>query len=198
MSVAYPVGIQAGDIAIIHALVVDSLNDNSLNVPNGFTQIEQVPLFSEANTSSAAGIFWRRLNGSESGSVSVTTAVSTEATDTLAAGMSVWRGCVAAGNPFEALATARANNTSMTGSAVTTSGANRRVLHFCATYSGASATPASGWTEEYDYYAPFGTGEGGLMLFSKERAAAGTESAAVHTLSQSRRWVTFALALIPA
>jgi hypothetical protein len=198
VNLAWPVGIQANDIAIIHALIVDSSNANALTVPSGFTLIDNVPLHSDVSTTSGTGIFWRRLDGSETGSVSITTVSGVQSTDTLAAGMSIWRGCKTTGDPYEGAAMARSISPSLTGSAVTTLGFSRRVLNFGATYTTASATPASGWTEQYDYLAEAGTGEGSLSMFSKERVGAGTESAAVHALDASRRWVTFSLALIPA
>lgn len=197
LSLPYPVGLAANDIAIIHAIIVDALDANTLNVPSGFTQIDQRPLFSAADTTSSTALFWKRLNGSESGTVSVSAVNGVSSNDTLAAAMSIWRGCLVSGDPYEAVTANRGNSTSLDGSAVTTTGPNRRVVHFGSTYSTATSTPAGGYTEEYDYSAFAGTGEAELILVDKERVSAGTESAATHTLSVSRRWVTVAFALIP-
>lgn len=199
LNVTYPSSLQANDIAIIHAIVADSTNANSINVPTGFTQIDQRPIFSAADTTSSAGIFWKRLTGSESGTVTVSYTGALAGTDTCAAIMTIWRGCVTSGDPFEGAGynIAGAVTSSMTGPAVTTTGSNRRIVHFGTTYSQSTCTAASGYSEKYDGLVIAGTAEGSVNCYEIERVSAGTESAAVHTLSTARRNQCFALALIP-
>ena len=69
---------------------------------------------------------------SESGTVTVTRTGSIAGTDTLAALITVARGCIGTGTPYEGLANDTQQNANMTGPAVTTTGSNRTICHFCA------------------------------------------------------------------
>jgi hypothetical protein len=201
VQVPWPVGVAADDIAILEAMIWDSTAANGINVPSGWTAVFNGQL--GGSTASAHGVFWKRCAGTESGTQGITATSGHAATDTFCGIMSIWRGCKASGDPYEGLATnsssaSGGNSVNMRGAAVTTTGANRRVVHYCANGRAESATPAAGWTENYDAATTNGTPDGSVHMYSKEKAAAGTEAAATHTLSGSRAWQTVAFALIPA
>jgi hypothetical protein len=195
-AVPYPAGLQADDIAFLHCIINDSVSANSISTPAGWTEVDQ-EILNGVGTSSHA-VYWKRLTGSESGTVSVGTSGSHGVDDSLGGIMTIWRGCVASGTPYEGLANNTAQSTSITGAAVTTTGANRTILHFAATRGGNATTPAAGYTEEYEVTSSTGTVDLGLYLFSIERASAGNEASAIHAASFNLRWQTMALALIPA
>lgn len=196
---AYPGGIQADDIAFIHAHIHDSTSNNSIQTPAGWN----VVLNHNLDTLRVAhGLFWKRLDGTESGSVEVfPTNAANAGSDTFEAVMSVWRGCIASGTPYEDMDSnfvpgpADAN---MTGADCTTTGPNRRVVYFGGHSVDATVTPAVGWTEVYDYPAFNGNINAGLHCLAIEQASAGTLSGVTHTLSANRAWDVISLALIPA
>lgn len=197
LDVPYPAGLQADDIAFLHCVINDSAAANSVDTPAGWTLVDQ-ELLSGLNFGNHA-LFWKRLTGSESGTVTVNTAGSIGTDDSFGGIMSIWRGAVASGTPYEGLANNTGQSTSMASAAVTTTGSNRTVVHFGATRGGASgATASAGYTEQYDQDHGTGTVDLGLMCFSIERASAGIQAAATHTIANSLRWQVMALALIPA
>lgn len=192
---AYPAGLQANDIAFIHAHIHDSVSNNSIQVPSGWTAVINHNLDVPR---AAHGVFWKRLNGSESGTVEVfPTGAATGGSDTFEAVMSVWRGCIATGTPYEDANSNLNFGTTMTGASCTTTGPNRRIVNFCGGSAQSTATAASGWTEIYDYPASNGTPDGALHCYAIEKVSAGTLSGATHSLSASRARDIISLALIP-
>jgi hypothetical protein len=192
------VPVAALDIAFIEVVLVDSTATNSVNTPVGFLPVDQQPLYSAADTATKVAVFWRRCDGSELGTVNITCAGGHAGTDTVTAVMSVVRGAVPGGTPFEGLNTAIATSSGMVGEAVTVTGANRLIMHFCGEFTTTSATPAAGYTEQYDYQDGSGTGECGIQLYTKQRTAgAGTEASAMHSLSGTKHWRSISLAVIP-
>lgn len=194
--VAYPAGLQAGDIALLHAYIDDPGGANSIATPAGWTLIAHE--LQNADASTANALYWKRLTGSESGTVSITSGSGHAATDSFCGVMSIWRGCIASGTPYEGLANNTGGSTTLTGAAVTTTGANRRVLHFGGHSGTATATPAATWTEVYDYETNSGSPNAGVKCYAIEAASASTVGPATHTLSIGRGWQVIAIALIPA
>lgn len=194
--VDYPVGLWAGDIAFISSAIYDATTVNSINTPAGWTLVSQNDV---AIVGYSHAVFWKRLSGSESGTVTLTTTNPfSDPVDTWVSAMGIWRGCVASGTPYEQLGSNTATNTSMAGTGVTTAGVNRTVLDFATCENDTLSAPAAGWTEQYDYTTTSGSPDGGLKLYSIERPAAGSYGAATHTLAASQRWQVTSLALIPA
>jgi hypothetical protein len=196
VNVPYPAGLFTNDIAFLQAAILDSLGANSVNTPAGWTKVGNYSLNGEVTHDHA--LFWKRLDGSESGTVTITAATAHEATDCLMGVMSIHRGAIAAGTPYEALGDNTGQSTSMAGDSVTTLGANRLILNFCVSDDDTLSAPAGGWTEKYDHLSISGSSDGALKLYSKVRAAAGAEAGATHTLATSERWQVISLALIPA
>lgn len=195
----YPAGLAANDIALLHTFMYDqSGSSQTINTPSGWTLLSQGKAGNGVDNGFPHAIFWKRLTGSESGTVGVVASAGHLAADCLMGRISVWRGCITSGNPYEQLGTNNVEGTTaMTGSSVTTQGDNRTVLNLCACDGATTSTPASGWTEEYDSTTGSGTG-GAIKLYSIQRLTAGTYAAATHTLAAGRRWGVASFALIPA
>lgn len=198
ISIDYPSGIAANDIALLHVVMVDADSANTISTPAGWTSASNQDI--DGETSGKNAVFWKRLAGGESGSVSVSPGSALSGPDLICGRMTIWRGAVASGTPYEQLGNNNGSSTSLTGSSVTTTGANRRILNFgCYGFSGTltTATPSAGWTEVYDHASSLGSSGAGAKCYSIEKAVAGTLGAATHTLSTSRRWQVITLALIP-
>jgi hypothetical protein len=196
VNVPYPaIAILADDIALFQIILHDSTDANEINAPAGWTLISDADINGLAVASHA--VYYKRMSGGESGTVNITTTDGHEATDCFGGIISIWRGCKTTGAPHEGLGTNTASSANMQGAAVTTTGANRKILHFGANLQQSTATPASGYSEAYDVQTASGAGEGSVHLYAKDRASAGSEAAATHTLSASRQWQTIALALVP-
>jgi hypothetical protein len=195
-NVVYPTGLKANDIAIIHAVSIDNLADShTINTPTDFTSIGQGNLRSFAYRKHA--LFYKRLTGSESGNVAMSRTGTLSVNDDFTAVMAIFRGCIASGTPYEALASNTGNGTTLDCAGLTTLGADRLVLHFCGD-TGDNATAAAGWLKVYDLNSTSGVNDAGLKTFSKEQAAAAAVAAASHSIDASADWHTFSLALKPA
>lgn len=195
VNVPYPAGLQANDIAFLQILLFDAAGGDSINTPSGWTLVSHQLLNGTAGTQ---GVYYKRLNGSESGTVNITSALGHAANDCFAGIITIFRGCVASGTPYESLANNAGQSVNMAGAAVTTAGANRTVLNFCACDDDTLSAPASSWTEQYDLTSTSGVSDGGLKLYSITKASAGLLAGVTHTLAASERWQVAALALIPA
>lgn len=196
IDVPYPVGVQANDIAFLHSHIADASHSQTINTPSGWNVAANRNF---ENLRTAQAVFWKRLSGSESGTVAVTSTGSLAAgNDTFEGVISVWRGAIASGTPYEDLGDAEATSANLTGASCTTTGPNRRVVYFGAHSATATATAAGGWTEAYDYQATNGIPNGALHCLSIEQASAGTVPATAHALSASKYWNVVSLALIPS
>lgn len=197
LTVEYPAGLMAGDIAFIHVLSLSALGTaHTIDTPSGgWAEISQQQLATIGYYRQA--VFWLRLTGSESGSVTVTRSGSNPPiSDTLAGVMSIWRGAKVAGTPYESVGNNTALSANMAGSSVTTSVDNCVILNFCGCDDDTLSTEASGWDEEYDYVSALAV-DHGMKLYSILKATAGTLAAATHTLAASERWQVISLSLIP-
>lgn len=192
--VAYPAGVAENDIAFLHALMHDSTTVNSLVTPSGWNVVDTEKL---DGTGVEQGVYWKRLDGSETGTVEINATSAHQATDCLCGVISVWRGCKDTGTPYEGLANNTGTGTSMSGAAVTTSGVNRRVLNFCACADNTLSSAGGSYSEDYDLTTDSGA-DGGLKLYSIERPGAGSHAGTTHTLAASELWQVMSIALIPA
>ena len=198
LDVPYPASISYHDILILHVIGYEATSGApTINTPAGWTQIDQQNMGGTSLNICAS--FWKRADGTETGSVTVTFAGTLAgATDAKVGIMSNYRGCLATGTPYEALASNTANGTNPTGSAVTTTGADRQVIDLIAksqSNAASDCTPAAGWTERYEGNATSPRAVA-LALHDKTVASASTEPAEA-TTNLSCRWVVTSLALLP-
>jgi hypothetical protein len=184
---AYPAGIQANDIAIIYVHALASSGSLTFNVPSGWTQIDQQQV-AVANRAHAA--FWKRLTGSETGSVTVTTNIGA----TVTAGMTVWRGCLSSGSPVEGSNHAQQTVTTAVIGAPTRTIASpdRTLVHCYASVDGAPTfTPGSEYTVAWQDGA---TTKGGLTY---RYLTVPIDVAETGSLSATDRWGVVYFSLIP-
>jgi len=119
--------------------------------------------------------------------------------DRMAGVMSIWRGCVQLGDPFEGLATAHGSSSSMNGTGLVTSGPNRRAATFYAISNVgevSTSDPDAGWTEVFDYD---GTGFNAQGQAASAQAVpiAASVGAETRVLGGSCLWASFSLAFVP-
>jgi hypothetical protein len=199
LDIPYPSGIQFHDILILQAYGIRNTSGAPLiNTPTGWNLISTGQT---GITLQQGGTYWKRADGTETGTVNVVINVST--TSHYQGGIiSIVRGCVATGTPYEALASNFGTSTTPTGSSVTTTGANRLVTTLIGRGAGAATAtvvPASGWTEEFELSA---TPSGGTQLIDliwhdRVAASATTIAAEATTSSNNAQWRTDALAFLP-
>lgn len=192
VNVPYPAGLAANDIAFIEATSRENFTTaHNIDTPAGWN------LVGEAGTNGSASnrhaLFWKRLVGTESGTVQITRTPTYGTADQFGGIMSIWRGCVASGTPYEGLATNAGSGATITSAAVTTTGINRLVVDFLGALNGGGKTPPGTRTEDYD--ASFG-GQSGACAAHIEQATAATV-AAVNYSQASAAWQVFSLALLP-
>ena len=176
----------------MHIHLTDALGNASINALAGWTQVIEETLVND----DTARLLWKRLDGTESGTVTVNFSETTN-TGVASAVISVWRGCLRTGDPFEGAAkSSQTATTSHVGPSVTTTGPNRRVVNvFGISNSPSTGTVGGSWTEEYEFTTTSGN-DGAINGNSVERTTAGTETGVSRTSTSSRN-VSFGLALIP-
>lgn len=174
----------ANDIALVS---LGGLYDTTISWPAGN---EIAELTHTASSNQTHGAFWMRCTGSESGTFTATFGTSRHWTIAL----TLISGCKTSGTPYESLSVNEGTSTSATGTAITTTGANRLGVTMYSVREGwIIGSPPSGWTEVYDY---FSTDNPALALDTKEIATASTESAAVRSNSNVT-WITRSMAFLP-
>lgn len=196
-SVSYPSSIAFNDILLLSVITYEATSGTpTINTPAGWTLIDEGTI--AATSGLRFGTYWKRATGTESGSVTVTAANANSANDVKSGIMCNYRGCLSTGTPYEALATNMANSTNPTGSSVTTTGSDRKVVNLIAktqTNANADCAPAAGWTEEYEGGSN-ATRITGHALHDKTVASASTEPAEGAT-NASCRWKVVSFALRP-
>jgi len=197
VDVPYPVGIETDMVAFAHISTRSGAGtDHVINTPAGWVKISEQGINGFVFMRHA--VFSKVLDGSESGTVAFGTTPQLVGTGSalIIGAMSLWGG-VDTATLTEGLAVNIGTSANMTGSAVTTAGVDRRVLNFGNAEMTTSATPAFGWTEDYDYNSTESV-DSMLSLHSLAAPTAGTVAAVTHTLSASRRWGVISVALRPA
>lgn len=182
LSVAAPYysGLAAGDIAIIQVRAPTPIR------PSGWTQMGS----SVSEGGSSDTLYWRRLDGTESGTVTVTASGGS-------AMMTGWRGCVDNGDPYEALDTDHGTGNPGSSRSITTTGVQRRavILWTLNTFAGNTSDPDTGWTEAAE------DNDGITISFiadTQAMALADTAAAAERTSSGTLfSWASFSFALLP-
>lgn len=200
LDIPYPSGIQFHDILVLQAYAIrnSGTTDATVFTPSGWNVI------SEGQTGSVLhhqGTYWKRADGTETGTVNVTSAAATSA-HYKGGVISIVRGCVATGTPYEALSSNFGTSTTPTGSSVTTTGANRLVTNLFGRGGGsatATVSPASGWTEEFELSATPSGGTQFIDLIWHDRVAASatTIAAEATTSSNNAQWRVDSLAFLP-
>ncbi len=180
VDVAHYAGLAANDIAFIWAG-----SDAAIDDVSGWTGLTGIA----ESVNSRGRLFWKRLSGGESGSVTVT-----------ASGGAIMRGCmvgyrgaITSGTPYEGANSANGTSDPDASATIVTTGANRLGLRFGHNWTGGVTSPPGGWTERVD-------GGGGYSITVDEKiiASASTESSSGRTYGGSLSWVIQTLALIPA
>jgi hypothetical protein len=139
--VPYYAGLAANDIAIIQVGLADTA---TIAAPSGWSSVGTF-----LDSSRRISFFWKRLAGSESGTVSVTVG------DSSCGVMFGASGCITSGTPFEGFNSAA--DTSGIGPSITVTGIERLAvwgffLHDTGQglSGGSFGSPAAGWTERLD------------------------------------------------
>lgn len=185
VAVPYYAGLAANDIAFIFAN--DRSNPTLADIA-GWTGEPQVAV--GGGTANDCRIWWRRLVGSESGNVTVTS-TSGAAVNAVMIGVS---GAITTGTPYEDYdGTAAGDSTSATSNTITTTGDERLGIRFTATVTvGGAADAPTGWTERVD---SVGIAEA-ISIDTKTIASAGDEAASTRTVATGE-WSVLTLAVLP-
>lgn len=142
-TVPWPAGHQQYDIALLYVCTHYILGAHTINVPSGFTLINDVDL-----GSSHGALFWRRLDGTESGSVTIdpVPASHSSSTSDYFASLAVYRGCKLTGTPYESNVGAARSSTENIGAIGSTIlevvGPDRLYINHYTVREAADTTPA--------------------------------------------------------
>lgn len=98
INVAYP-AVATDDIAFINVVSV-SIAARTIDTPSGWTAVGEQGM-GNGSTTNRHGLYWKRLDGTETGNVTVSITGGTAVN--LVGRMTTWRGCVASGTPFSNL-----------------------------------------------------------------------------------------------
>lgn len=205
INVPYPAsGVAAGNIAFI--LVTEQTQGFSaavLSAAAGWTQLCQ---FSTVSLWFGA-IFYRMLDGTESGSVTISTTVGPGFNCAMAGMMHIWTN-VDATTPFEGATSnifnsgSNGSSQTMTGGSVTSTGPNRKFINLYMLIDNfvvASATSGSGWTDDLNSMAQYVSADfHGFIVDESAVAASPTTHAAESRAQSGRVYIYASLALIPA
>lgn len=188
LNVPYYAGLAANDIAFI-ALGVGHTGAITFSVP-GFTA-----LGSDASQSLLrTNVWWKRLTGSESGTIAVT--VSTTPANTFWGVMFGIRGALATGTPFEGASSNLGSGVSQTSALLHTTSTSELGLRIGNNIDGGNATPPTNWTEVFDLQNTFGATSGYIRLDTRAKPTAASEGATTVTIG-SAPWSVHTLAMIP-
>jgi hypothetical protein len=112
--------------------------------------------------------------------------------------MSIIRGCLATGTPYEGLGTTTGNSTNPTGSAVTTTGNDRLVVNLIAKPNTTlNTTPAAGWTEQFELSGSTSFPRSDDLAWHDKVVSSATTEPAEATTASSSRWRMDSLAFLP-
>jgi hypothetical protein len=195
LSIPYYAGLQANDIAIVWA---GCGSGPTFGTITDFTAVTPVTV-----DNCVSGLFWKRLNGSESGSVSLSLTGGAQAVGVMIG----IRGAITTGTPYEGHANTTEDNGDATvaGPNLTTSGVNRLGIRFGYNDAGQNnasqaSTQPSTWTERVDALAH--TNRSGLQIDTKAIPSATTGATGDRTVFSDTSQITEAMvqafAIIPA
>ncbi len=185
LSIAYYAGLAADDIALVFAHSFGA----TFTAPSGFTQITPV-----ANGTWDGAVSWKRLVGSESGSVTYSTAGGANSRGVMIG----IRGAIASGDPYEGYDTNVSDGSaSSVSAAIITTVANTLAVRFCGeSFSSDTSDPApTGYTQRVNAAAS----SIGTCIDTKTLTASGTEPASSRLMDDAGSpWVVLTLAVLPA
>jgi hypothetical protein len=123
-NVPYPTGLLLNDIAFLEVISREnSTTAHTVDTPSGWNVVGESDINAFARNRHA--LFWKRLTGSESGTVGINRTPAYGATDEFGGIISIWRGCIATGTPYEGLNTNNTTGQTAVGASVTTTGPNQ-------------------------------------------------------------------------
>jgi hypothetical protein len=147
-------------------------------------------------------LWWSRYNGTQ------TAPTTSDSGDHQVGGIVAYRGCLATGDPYEALVntgnSGATADTTFTSTGLVTLGVDRRYVVFAGRSFDTAGAQYSAWTnadvangsEDFDDGSTAGVG-GGVAVWSAEKAAAGTIGATTATVAASTTDTWCELALLP-
>lgn len=192
--VLFPAGAAADDIAFLmvrtEARAGGTIPEDFIR-PSGWNTLYN----GIAHSISQSAIFWRRLDGSEGSSVAVNT-TGGNGTPARCAYMSLWRGCVQNGDPFESLDVAYGSSATMAGGATATLGANRRAINFYTNHNSPS-DPDGLFVEVFDDPATSMPNPHYFVASALAEPIPATTAIEDRVLGGSVDWERFSLALVP-
>lgn len=195
LSIPYYAGLAANDIAIIMCGGYPGSGTYTFPAVSGWTLANDTSSDPGFGTTQQ-GIYWRRLDGGESGNVSVAL---TGSSDTALGIMFGIRGCITSGTPYEDLdvnSEASGVTSDYTSQSITTTAANRLLLRMGMDEdAGTSSVPAS-WTQRFESTESIG-GYMCVTLDTLAQATATTVSATTRTGSFSSSFVIHTMAMLP-
>lgn len=196
-TISYPAGLASGYIAIAH-LGIRTSTDTDAGWPGDWTEVSDVPTVTGLNHSWA----WRRLDGTETGSISVSGPPGGGVG--WAGRMYVFQDCIASGTPYEALNTDSSNSaTTYSTAAITTLDADRLAINLLvisdddkslAGVTGSNVT----WAPTVSQFASPAGADQTLFCQQATVASATTVTAGSESYSGAESWHSFTFALIPA
>lgn len=197
---AYPAGIQVGDIILLHAFFHNgtTANAGTFSTPTGFTLVGRRTITVAGVVTGESALFWRRADGTETGSVTVSRTGATGNATVTTANMAVWAGCVPTGTPYEAFATWVDETPPYAVPALTTLGADREVIFWVFANDNLATTGEdANYTALVNYVDATGI-DYGAYVARRDAAAAGTYTPSATAITQSAgvEGCGFTLALI--
>jgi hypothetical protein len=148
LSPSYPSGIVSGDIILLHAFFHEGTTTTTgvFSDPTGFTLVRRQNVTVSGAKKGELVLWWRRADGSESGTVSVTRSGGTGNGTVTTANMTVWQGCVTTGDPWEGLTGASDESPPHTLSVTTTSTDREAIVWVFANDNLAASGTDANWT----------------------------------------------------
>jgi hypothetical protein len=191
INVPYPSGLAANDIAVVHIFALEQLSYGGYGtLPTGWALYAQHGV----NGTYQHFMFWKRLDGSESGNF--TLAITLGGANSIRLGMmSVWGGCVLSGDPFDGKVNNEGSSASCASASLTTTQANEIVVNMVAQDVASTFTPPSGYTEGYDANHS-ATVNGAITLNYKTIVSAGSVTSTTTVGTSSGRFGVISFGLI--
>jgi hypothetical protein len=206
MTAAYPSSPVAGNYAFVSYTILDqNCATITWSTPSGWTVVGTLH-----NSCANSALFYKKLDGTESGSFSTNISPSPNCIGAGCGGsaqVSYWTGMKQTGAPYETLATAGAwGSATVASTAITTTGANELAVNFTGIIENGSGalTPnyvPMGWVANYSNSGAAGVTSQQLSMQIADSQAvttAATTPTTSRALGNTVGWEVFSLALLPA
>lgn len=183
-TVGYPASPQADDIIFLFVHANSSPTIGS--VTGSFSAVgAQVD-----SGTHGARLYWLRATGSETGNVTVTISGNTVS----GAVMSLFRGAITSGTPYEDYDTAASTGSTSTSASITTSVDETLGIRWGGNVNASAGNPPDGWDERFENTA---SGGADMTIDTNTIETATTEAATSRSLGSSMAWIVLTLALKP-